>query len=118
VAWQLRKALWKANAEGLQRFDVTQPLFDAGYRDDDPTANEGSDGARGSFDNRFEDYYLSERGWHVLDEFRAIADEADATPAQVASRWLIAQPSVTTVLIVGARTTDQLAEDGTRWGHR
>ena len=178
AAWQLTKALWKADAEGLERFDVTQPLFHAGYRDDvreyldvcadqdlavcpysplaggfltgkyertsddDPTAFEGPDGARGSLDDQFGDYYLSERGWHVLDEIRSIADDLDATPAQVALRWLIEQPEHTTIPIVGARTPEQLAEnvgavdislsdeqfnrvvdaryaeDGNRWGHR
>ncbi|WP_049921006.1 aldo/keto reductase [Halopiger djelfimassiliensis] len=178
AAWQLTKALWKSDANGLERFDVTQPLFHAGYRDDitdyldvcadqdlavcpysplaggfltgkyeradedDPTAFEGPHGARGSLDDRFEDYYLSERGWRVLDEIRSVADELDATPAQVSLRWLIEQQSVTCVPIVGARTVDQLQENvgavdlslsdeqfdrivdarydesGARWGHR
>ncbi|QIO22257.1 aldo/keto reductase [Haloarcula sp. JP-L23] len=178
AAWQLTKALWKSDVEGLERFEVTQPLFHAGYRDDvkdyldvcadqdmavcpysplaggfltgkyertdddDPTAFEGPEGARGSLDERFDDYYLSERGWHVLDEIRAVADELDATPAQVALRWNIEQPDFTCVPIVGARTVDQLdenvgatdislsddqfnrivdaryAESGERWGHR
>jgi len=178
AAWQLTKALWKSDAEGDERFAVTQPLFHAGYRDDitdyldvcadqdlavcpysplaggfltgkyeradpnDPEAFEGPDGSRGTLDDAFEDYYLSERGWHVLDEIRAIADEEDATPAQVALRWLIEHDRFTCVPIVGARTTAQLeenvgavdlsltdtqfdrvidaryADDGHRWGHR
>jgi len=178
AAWQLTKALWKSDVEGLERFEVTQPLFHAGYRDDitdyldvaadqdmavcpysplaggfltgkyertdddDPTKFEGPEGARGSLSDRFEDFYLSERGWHVLDELRAVADDVDATTPQVALRWLIEQPDITCVPIVGARTVDQLdenvgaaditlsddqfnrivsaryAEDGERWGHR
>ncbi|MDT3436128.1 aldo/keto reductase [Haloarcula sp. 1CSR25-25] len=178
AAWQLTKALWKSDVEDYERFEVTQPLFHAGYRDDvkeyldvcadqdvavcpysplaggfltgkyertdddDPTAFEGPEGSRGDIYDSFEDYYLSERGWHVLDELRAVADELDATPAQVALRWLIEQPDITCVPIVGARTVDQLdenvgatdislsddqfnrivsaryAEDGERWGHR
>jgi len=178
AAWQLTKALWKSDVEDYERFEVTQPLFHAGYRDDvkdyldvcadqdmavcpysplaggfltgkyertdddDPTAFEGPEGARGSLSDRFEDFYLSERGWHVLDELRTVADELDATPAQVALRWLIEQPDITCVPIVGARTVDQLdenvgatdislsdeqfnrivsaryADDGERWGHR
>jgi len=178
AAWQLTKALWKSDVEDLARFEVTQPLFHAGYRDDikgyldvaadqdmavcpysplaggfltgkyertdddDPTAFEGPEGSRGDIYDSFEDYYLSERGWHVLDELRAVADELDATPAQVALRWLIEQPDITCVPIVGARTVDQLdenvgatdislsddqfnrivsaryADDGARWGHR
>jgi len=178
AAWQLTKALWKSDVEGLERFEVTQPLFHAGYRDDvtdyldvcadqemavcpysplaggfltgkyertdddDPTKFEGPEGARGDLSNRFEDFYLSERGWHVLDELRAVADELDATTPQVALRWLIEQPDITCVPIVGARTVSQLdenvgaadislsdeqfnrivsaryADDGERWGHR
>ncbi|MEF8974090.1 MAG: aldo/keto reductase [Haloarcula sp.] len=178
AAWQLTKALWKSDVEDYERFEVTQPLFHAGYRDDvkeyldvcadqdmavcpysplaggfltgkyertdddDPTAFEGPAGSRGDIYDSFEDYYLSERGWHVLDELRAVADELDATPAQVALRWLVEQPDLTCVPIVGARTVDQLdenvgatdislsddqfnrivsaryADDGARWGHR
>ena len=109
---------------------------------DDPTAFEGPEGSRGDIYDRFDDYYLSERGWHALDEVRAVAEECGATPAQVALRWLVEQDRFTCVPIVGARTVDQLtenvgavdvslsddqfdrivdaryAEDGQRWGHR
>ncbi|WP_424000115.1 aldo/keto reductase [Haloarcula salina] len=178
AAWQLTKALWTSDVEDYERFDVTQPLFHAGYRDDvkdyldvcadqdlavcpysplaggfltgkyeradpdDPKQFEGPEGSRGDIYDSFGDYYLSERGWHVLDELRSVADELDATPAQVALRWLVEQPDITCVPIVGARTVDQLdenvgavdislsdeqfnrivsaryADDGERWGHR
>jgi aryl-alcohol dehydrogenase-like predicted oxidoreductase len=67
--------------------------------------------SRGEFDEMFEQWYVSERGWHVLDAVRAVAEEVDATPAQVALRWLIDQPEFTCVPIVGARTVDQLEEN-------
>ncbi|MFD1640886.1 aldo/keto reductase [Halohasta litorea] len=177
AAWQLTKALWKSDINDYQRFDVTQPLFHAGYYKDvedyldvcadqdlavcpysplaggfltgkyeradpdDPKSVRAPDGSRGSFDERFERFYLSERGWKVLDEIRAVADEVDASPAQVSLRWLMDQEAFTCVPIVGARTTDQLEEnlgaaevsltadqhdritdarfdeDGRRWGH-
>ncbi|MEA1931198.1 MAG: aldo/keto reductase [Euryarchaeota archaeon] len=177
AAWQLTKALWKSDINDYQRFDVTQPLFHAGYYKDvedyldvcadqdlavcpysplaggfltgkyeradpdDPKSVRAPDGSRGSFDERFERFYLSERGWKVLDEIRAVADELDASPAQVSLRWLMDQEAFTCVPIVGARTTDQLEEnlgaaevsltadqhdritdarfdeDGRRWGH-
>jgi len=47
----------------------------------------------------------------VLDAIREIADELDASPAQVALRWLIEREQFTCVPIVGARTTDQLDEN-------
>jgi len=177
AAWQLTKALWTADVEGLERFEVTQPLFHAGYRDDvadyldvcadqdlavcpysplaggfltgkyervdgDPYTVEAPDGSRAALSDRFDDFYVSARGWRVLDEIRAVADELDATPAQVALRWLMAHDAFTCVPIVGARTVDQLDEnagaadltlsadqfdriadaryddEGRRWGHR
>ncbi|GAB3687214.1 aldo/keto reductase [Salinarchaeum chitinilyticum] len=72
---------------------------------------EAPDGSRGALTDVFEDWYVSERGWHVLDAIRAVADEEDATPAQVALAWLMAQEEFTCVPIVGARTTDQLDEN-------
>ncbi|SMO68746.1 aldo/keto reductase [Halorubrum cibi] len=177
AAWQLTKALWKSDVNDYERFEVTQPLFHAGYYEDveeylsvvadqdlavcpysplaggfltgkyeradpdDPKSVRAPDGSRGSFDERFERFYLSERGWKVLEEVRAVADEVDATPAQVALRWLMDQEEFTCVPIVGARTVDQLEEnlgaaevsitrdqhgritdarydeDGRRWGH-
>jgi aryl-alcohol dehydrogenase-like predicted oxidoreductase len=177
AAWQLTKALWTSDVHDWSRFEVTQPLFHAGYYEDvrdyldvcadqdlaicpysplaggfltgkyeradpdDPEAVEAPDGARGSFDDFFGDWYASERGWTVLDAVREIADEVGATPAQVSLRWLMEFDEFTVVPIVGARTPEQLAEnaaaadvslsaeqhdritdaryreDGTRWGH-
>ena len=178
AAWQLTKALWASDVNDWERFEVTQPLFHAGYYEDveeyldvcsdqglavcpysplaggfltgkyeradpeDHTAVVAPDGSRGSIDDRFDRFYLSERGWHVLDAVRAVADEVDASPAQVALRWLMDFPDATVVPIVGARTVEQLDEnvgatdvdlsqsqwerifdarydeDGRRWGHR
>ena len=72
---------------------------------------EAPDGSRGSFDEFFDDYYVSERGWDALDAVAEVADELDATPAQVALRWLIERERFTCVPIVGARTVDQLDEN-------
>jgi aryl-alcohol dehydrogenase-like predicted oxidoreductase len=78
---------------------------------EDPTAVEAPDGSRASFDEQFTEYYLSERGWSILDTVREVADEVGATPAQVALRWLIDQDRFTCVPIIGARTTDQLEDN-------
>jgi len=78
---------------------------------DDPERVAAPDGSRGDLDEMFDDWYLSERGWQVLDAVRGVADEIDATPAQVALRWLIEFDEFTCVPIVGARTPDQLAEN-------
>jgi aryl-alcohol dehydrogenase-like predicted oxidoreductase len=147
AAWQLMKALGTSEAEGLERFEVTQPLHHAGYYEDvaeylavcadqelavcnysplaggfltgkyeradpeDPEAVVAPDGARGSFDEFFGDWYASERGWKVLEEIRAVAAELDATPAQVSLRWLMDWEEFTCVPIIGARTSEQLAEN-------
>jgi aryl-alcohol dehydrogenase-like predicted oxidoreductase len=177
AAWQLTKALWKSDVSDLARFEVTQPLFHAGYRDDvadyldvcadqdlavcpysplaggfltgkyervdgDPYTVEAPDGSRAALSERFDDFYVSARGWKVLDEIRAVAEEVGATPAQVSLRWLMDHDAFTCVPIVGARTVDQLDEnvgavdvslsadqfdrigearyddEGRRWGHR
>lgn len=103
---------------------------------------EGPEGSRGDIYSLFGDYYVSDRGWHVLEAVESVADELDASPAQVALRWLMQYDRCTTVPIIGARTVTQLdenvgateitltndqyerivdaryAEDGKRWGHR
>jgi aryl-alcohol dehydrogenase-like predicted oxidoreductase len=147
AAWKLTKALWTADLENLERFEVTQPLFHAGYYEDvadyidvcadqgiavcpysplaggfltgkyeradpdDPEAVRAPDGSRGEFDEMFGDWYTSERGWKVLDAVRDVAEAVDATPAQVALRWLIDQREFTCIPIIGARTVDQLEEN-------
>jgi len=42
---------------------------------------------------------------------RTVADEVNATPAQVALRWLMEWDEFTCVPIVGARTTERRAEN-------
>ncbi|WP_224269487.1 aldo/keto reductase [Haloprofundus salinisoli] len=147
AAWQLTKALWKSDAHDYARFDVTQPLFHAGYYEDvkeyldvcadqglavcpysplaggfltgkyeradedDPQAVKGPDGSRANIDERFGNYYVSERGWKVLDAIESVAGEVDASPAQVALRWLMQIEQFTCVPIVGARTEEQLEEN-------
>lgn len=46
----------------------------------------------------------------MLDKIKPIAQAHDATLAQVATRWVVDQPGVTTA-IVGARTEDQVVEN-------
>jgi aryl-alcohol dehydrogenase-like predicted oxidoreductase len=51
-----------------------------------------------------------ERTWDVIDAVRAVADDRDASMAQVALAWLADRPAVTSV-ILGARTVDQLDDN-------
>ena len=52
----------------------------------------------------------TEQNWEILDAVREVAEEAGATPAQVALHWLTRQPQVTSV-IFGARTMEQLEDN-------
>lgn len=54
---------------------------------------------------------FTDREWAVLDAVRDVADELDATPGQVAIRWVMDTPDVTSIPIVGARSVDQLEEN-------
>lgn len=51
-----------------------------------------------------------ERWWKVLSEVEAVAEELDATPAQVAIRWIMDTPDVTSIPIIGAKSASQLNE--------
>jgi len=108
---------------------------------DDPYTVKAPDDSRASLSDRFDDFYVSPRGWQVLDAIRAVATELNATPAQVALRWLMEHDEFTCVPIIGARTEGQLDEnvgavdielgdeqfdrilqaryneEGVRWGH-
>jgi aryl-alcohol dehydrogenase (NADP+) len=50
------------------------------------------------------------RTWEVIDAVKRIADARGASMSQVALAWLAAQPAVTSV-ILGARNTEQLADN-------
>jgi aryl-alcohol dehydrogenase-like predicted oxidoreductase len=137
AAWKLTKALWESDVEGLERFEVTQPRFNAAYRE--PVADyldvcadrelavcpysplEGGfltgkysregvpEGSRGDLYD-WEDEF-SERQWRVLEAVEDVAEAVDATPAQVALRWLMDRERFTVIPIVGARTPQQLREN-------
>ena len=51
--------------------------------------------------------YDTDQTWAIIDELRAIADELDAHPAQVAIRWVMQHP-VITAPILGASRLEQL----------
>ncbi|GAB3025373.1 aldo/keto reductase [Natronobiforma cellulositropha] len=142
AAWQLTKALWTSDVEGLARFDVTQPRVNAAYYGEvseylavcadqdlavcpyspleggfltgkyeragnDPSEVIAPDGSRGSLSG----LSVGEREWAVLEAVDAVADELDASPAQVSLRWLMEQSAFTCIPIIGARTPAQLEEN-------
>ena len=72
---------------------------------------EAPDGSRADLSEHFADWYMTDEAWDVLDTVRTVADEVDATPAQVSLRWLMDHERFTCVPIIGARTVDQLDEN-------
>ncbi len=60
--------------------------------------------------NPFGQSKFADRNWRILDALRAVAEEADRPMAQVALRWVMQRPGVTSTLI-GARTLSQLTDN-------
>jgi aryl-alcohol dehydrogenase-like predicted oxidoreductase len=138
-AWKIVKANEIAEREGYEPFSVTQPRYnlvdreiEAGYLDmcrdyglgvvpwsplgwgfltgkytREDTVSEGSTAA---VDDRFESDYLTEENFEVLDTVLEVADEVEATPAQVALAWQLHHPDITAP-IVGASSVGQLEEN-------
>lgn len=88
------------------------------YRQDDPANVAGqrgvtmpdgkpeaevSNGDRLSGSNPFGDSKFTERNWQILAALKEISDELRCTPAQAALAWLIARPSVASILIGASR---------------
>ncbi|WP_459194381.1 aldo/keto reductase [Halosimplex sp. J119] len=135
AAWQLTKALWTSDVEGLERFEVTQPRFnaadrpqeyldvcadqdiavcpwsplDAGFLTGKYDTDDPESGSRADLQDW--DLEFSDQQWRVLDAVQEVAEETDATPAQVSLRWLTDQREFTCVPIFGARTVDQMEEN-------
>lgn len=135
-AWLLTKSLWISDVKNLVRFDSLQPHYnyvhraeferelmplclDQGigvipysplgggfltgkYRRD--TELPESDRAEG-VKNR----YMNERGFAAIDKLEAVANAHDATIAQTAIAWVLANPAVTAA-IIGANTVAQLED--------
>jgi len=138
-AWKVARANEIAENEGWEPFTVLQPRYNlvdreiegeylefarqrdvavcpwsplgqgflTGKYDRDEDLPEESKAAESS---RFQEAYLTEENFDLHDELDAVADEVDASPAQVALAWLSHRDGVTAP-IVGARTVDQLEEN-------
>ncbi|HEY0031890.1 MAG TPA: aldo/keto reductase [Devosia sp.] len=70
--------------------------------DGKPEADAGN-GDRLSGSNPFGDSKFTQGNWKVLATVREIAAELNRTPAQVSLAWLMAQPSVASILIGASR---------------
>lgn len=135
-AWRLARALWASDVNGWVRYDVLQPHYNlvhraeferelmplcveqglgilpysplqAGfltgkYRRNQPLP----DSARAA---RIRDVYMTEQNLDLIEQLDGLAKEKDATIAQVALAWVLANPTVTAP-IIGANSVEQLAE--------
>ena len=136
--WKFQRALYTADVENYERFVCMQPEYNAVDRHEEanllPVCEEEGVGvipwsplAGGFLTGKYErdtdpeeglradaDEYtrnrFTEENWDVLDEVRAIADERDASPAQVSLAWLLQKP-VVDAPIIGPRTIDHLEEN-------
>nr|WP_049918778.1 aldo/keto reductase [Haloferax larsenii] len=137
-AYKFTKALYTADVENVERFACMQPEYNAVDRHEEANLLPVCEGegvgvipwsplAGGFLTGKYErdsevpadtradtDDYTSDRftdeNWAVLDEIRAIADEKDASPAQVSLSWLLHKP-VVDAPIIGPRRLDHLDEN-------
>ena len=137
-AWRLMEALWISDSKGLSRFEAYQPQYSLVVRDIEEElvpvcALKGlgmvvwSPLAGGYLSGKYqpgqhsvagtrsaENWAFPTRFFHpnheaILAELLAVARDLGRSPAQVAVRWPLEQPMVTSA-IVGARTMAQLGD--------
>ncbi len=135
-AWKLMKSLWISDVKNIVRYDSLQPHYslvkraeferelqavclDQGigvipysplgagfltgkYRRD----TELPDSSRAQ---RIKDQYMNEKGFAIIDKLEEIGNAHDATIAQTAIAWVIANPAVTSA-IIGANSRQQLED--------
>ena len=135
AAWQIAKALGRADLLGTERFVSLQAYYSlagrgierdilpmlaseglglmvwsplaGGFLSGKYTRDGEAEGRRVEFDFPPIDKHAA---FDVVDVMRGIADSHGATVPQVALAWLLAKPAVTTV-IVGAKRPDQLEDN-------
>ena len=134
-AERLKEALDVSTAHGLPRYEVLQPHYNLYERDDfegdlEATAKANDVGVvtyfslasgfltgkykskadiEGTDRERMLGGYFDAKGERVLKALHAVADEANAKPAQIALAWLIAKDGVTAP-IASATSVKQLDE--------
>jgi aryl-alcohol dehydrogenase-like predicted oxidoreductase len=135
-AWLLMKSLWVSDAASLARFDSLQPHYSLVHRaeferellplclDQEVGVIPYSPLARGFLTGKYRrdtplpdsarangirDIYMNERGFTAVDKLETIAQAHDATIAQIAIAWLLANPAVSSA-IIGANTIEQFTE--------
>ena len=138
-AWQLMKGLWTSDAEHLVRYDSLQPHYSYVHRAEferelQPLCRDQGVGvipysplAAGFLTGKYRrdtplpesaraggvrQRYMNERGFAAVDKLEEVGRDHEATIAQTAIAWVLANPAVTSA-IIGANTIAQL-EDTTQ----
>ena len=135
-AWRLCDALWVSESKGLARFECFQPQYSLVVRDIEqelvPLCREKGlgvvvwspmgggfltgkyrPGERSLAGTRSEEAwaypqrYFAQNADETLETLLTVCQELGREPSQVAVRWVVEQPAVTSA-IVGARNTEQL----------
>lgn len=137
-AWRLMEALWISESKNLYRFECYQPQYSLVVRDIEqelipvcqtkglgvvvwaPLAGgfltgkyrpgeRTAPGTRSESGWAYPRSYFAENADDSLSVLLEVAEETGHSPAQVAIRWVLDQPAITSA-IVGARTVDQLRD--------
>ena len=138
-AWRLMEAVWISDSKGLARFDAYQPQYSLVVRDIEDElvpacaakglgivvwsplgggylsgkykpGQQKIAGTRSAENWAFPGRFLHPNHEAILGELLAVAKDIERTPAQVAVRWVLEQPGMTSA-IVGARTAEQLRDN-------
>lgn len=135
-AWLLAKSLWISDVNGYARFDSVQPHYSLVHRAEferelqplcldqgvgvipySPLAGgfltgkyrKDSDLPNSARAERIKERYMHEQGLSAVDKLEEIGKAHDATIAQTAIAWNIANPAVTSA-IIGANSVAQLED--------
>lgn len=136
AAWQLCKALWVSDVRRVARFDAVQPRYNLVFRESEAELfplclSEGvgvlaysplaggvltgkyldhvPEGSRGWQNPKWQEARLTPGALTSAARVRAVAERLGRPPGQVALRWCLANPAVTSAL-VGPRTREQWAD--------
>lgn len=138
-AWRLMEALWTSDHNNLARFECYQPQYSLVVRDIEqeliplcqhkglgvvcwsPLAGgfltgkykpgeRTQAGSRSDEAWAYPQKYFAANADDTLVELLKVAKELGRSPAQVANRWVLEQPAITSA-IVGARNTQQLEDN-------
>ena len=138
-AWRLSEALWISDSNRLARFECYQPQYSLVVRDIEEEliplcqlkglgvvvwsplgggfltgkyrpGQQKVQGTRSQEGWAYPSKYFAPNAGETLKVLLEVAEELGRSPAQVALRWILEQPAITSV-IVGARTVEHLRDN-------